>query len=567
MKLKVFKPLIWLGILILVVSLACNLSSAPASPTQTLPPPPTQPPAPSPTTAPVDTPQPIKPKPTQSQSGAVSSLGDVQKAIIQIEAEGTFVDPQEGWNINVGKRGSGFIIDPSGIAVTNNHVATGAAILRVWVGGETAKTYNAKILGVSECSDLAVIKIDGEDFPYLDWFGGEIKVGLRVYAAGFPLGDPAFTLTDGIVSKTAANGDSSWASVKTVIEHTAKINPGNSGGPLVDENGKVIGINYSSIAQYEQNFAISRDTAKPVIEQLRSSKNIDSIGVNGIAVSGNINGMNIYGVWVRSVASGSPADKALIQPADIIYQMEGEVLATDGTMKSYCEILRSRNPTDTMGVTIIRYGDPSLPLLEGQINGRNLSVTGSFTGGSTAAGEATPTGEAVGGAYTYVKVKDNTNTIEVEIPSAWSDINGEVWTSDWGGLKFDAPSITAASNLTDYNSYKAPGVFFAASDRLGQIGGFVELLDGVKGWYENDCKFDGRNEYGKEGGYYDILYEGKFDLWKNCGGTNTEVMVLAARPKADPTAYLMLVEVRILSEADLEALIHILDSFEVIGSF
>jgi serine protease Do len=112
----------------------------------------------------------------------------------------------------------------------------------------------------------------------------------------------------------------------------------------VDENGKVIGINYASIAQYEQNFAISRDTAKPVIEQLRSGKNIDSIGVNGIAVSGTINGMDIYGVWVRSVASGSPADKALIQPADIVYQMEGEVLATDGTMKSYCEILRSRNP-------------------------------------------------------------------------------------------------------------------------------------------------------------------------------------------------------------------------------
>jgi hypothetical protein len=166
-----------------------------------------------------------------------------------------------------------------------------------------------------------------------------------------------------------------------------------------------------------------------------------------------------------------------------------------------------------------------------------------------------------------VKVEDNTKTIEVEIPSEWSDINGEVWTSDWGGLKFDAPSITAAPNLTDYNSYTAPGVFFAASDRLGEIGGFVELLDGLKGWYENDCKFDGRNDYGKEGGYYDPLYEGKFDLWKNCGGTNTEVMVLAARPKATPTAYLMLVEVRILSDADLEALIHILDSFEVIGSF
>jgi len=85
--------------------------------------------------------------------------------------------------------------------VTNNHVVTGAAILKVWVGGDQSQSYNAKVLGVSECSDLAVIDIDGEGFPYLQWHEGAIKVGLEVYAAGFPLGEPEFTLTKGIVSK------------------------------------------------------------------------------------------------------------------------------------------------------------------------------------------------------------------------------------------------------------------------------------------------------------------------------------------------------------------------------
>jgi serine protease Do len=264
-------------------------------------------------------------------------LEDVQKAVIQIEAEGTFVDPEFGWEVNAGKRGSGFIIDPSGIAVTNNHVVTGAAILRVWVEGED-KPRNARILGVSECSDLAVIDIEGDGYAYLEWYTGDIKVGLDIYAAGFPLGDPEYTLTKGIVSKASASGETNWASIDYVLEHTAKINPGNSGGPLVDSNGKLIGINYSVVSETDQNYSISREEASSIIEQMRQGKDVDSIGVNGVAVSGNIGDTPIYGVWVRSVESGSPADKSGLESGDIIYQLENEVLATDGTMADYCDV-------------------------------------------------------------------------------------------------------------------------------------------------------------------------------------------------------------------------------------
>src|SRR4030067_796471 len=81
----------------------------------------------------------------------------------------------------------------------------GGALLQVWGGGES-EPRNARILGVSECSDLAVIDIEGGDFPYLDWHPGDINVGLEVYAAGFPLGDPECTLTKGIVSKAQTSG-------------------------------------------------------------------------------------------------------------------------------------------------------------------------------------------------------------------------------------------------------------------------------------------------------------------------------------------------------------------------
>ncbi|WP_343390223.1 serine protease [Candidatus Amarobacter glycogenicus] len=139
---------------------------------------------------------------------------------------------------NAAGRGSGFIIDPSGIAVTNNHVVTGAALLKVWVGGES-QPRNARILGVSGGADLAVIDIEGDGFPYLDWYTGSVDVGLDVYAAGFPLGDPEYTLTRGIVSKARTSGETSWASVDDVIEHDATINPGNSGGPLLTSDGKL----------------------------------------------------------------------------------------------------------------------------------------------------------------------------------------------------------------------------------------------------------------------------------------------------------------------------------------
>ncbi|MEJ2447908.1 MAG: serine protease [Anaerolineales bacterium] len=153
-----------------------------------------------------------------SDPNLVSSLADVKSAVIQIEAQGAFVDPEFGEYSGAGY-GSGFIIDPSGLAITNNHVVTGAALLNVWVGGDTSKTYNAQILAVSECSDLALIDIEGDDFPYLEWYPEPITVGLEVYAAGFPLGDPEFTLTKGIISKENAGGESSWASVEQVLEH------------------------------------------------------------------------------------------------------------------------------------------------------------------------------------------------------------------------------------------------------------------------------------------------------------------------------------------------------------
>lgn len=358
---KHIRPMLFFVTLLMLVSLACSALSGGGGGNA-----PTQEPA-KPATEPATA-------PPENQGGTINSVDNVKDATIQIEAQGTFVDPQFGLQLNSAGRGSGFIVDPSGIAVTNNHVVAGAALVKVWLGGETTPR-NAKVLGLSECSDLAVIQIeDGGKYPFLNWYTDEVKPGLEVYAAGFPLGEPEYNLTKGIISKANANGNTDWASVGHVLGHDATINPGNSGGPLVSANGEVVGINYSGLQDANQYFAIGSDIAMPIIEELKTGKDVDSIGVNGTAVLSDDGSLS--GIWVSSVKSGSPADKAGIKPGDIIYQLEGLVLATDGTMKDYCDVIRSHNATDTMSMSVIRYATGEL--LEGQLNGRELAVTGNF---------------------------------------------------------------------------------------------------------------------------------------------------------------------------------------------
>ena len=504
-------------------------------------------PSSTPSLEPSNTPSPEPTKPL----GLVDSLDGVQDATIQIVAEGTFVDSQLGTLYNSAGSGSGFFIDPSGIAVTNNHVVTGAALLQVWVAGEE-KPRNARILGVSECWDLAVIDVEGEGYSYLDWYTGEIKPGMDVYTAGFPLGDPEYTLTKGIISKANANGETSWASLDAVIEHDARIRGGNSGGPLVTSDGKVVGINFAGIESTDQNFAILGSRAQPVIERLSEGQDVESIGINGQAVITEDGSLS--GIWVSSVKSGSPADKTGIQAGDILTSMEGLLLATDGTMADYCDILRTHNPDDTIAIEVLRYA--SEEYLEGQLNGRELETSFSFAEelGGEVEGEE---GETVAKYDEYVLVQDDYGAIQVSVPADWSEIDGSAWV-DSGDII--GASITAAASLDNFNaSYSEPGVFFGATDDIAELGGYIQLLDVYRDWArEDDCTFEYREDY------EDPAFEGAFDVFSNCLDSEGVLVILSAKPHSS-TSPLVLVMVQIMSDADLDALDEILNTFDVIG--
>ena len=483
-------------------------------------------------------------------SGAVSSLEGVQDATILIEAQGTFIDPEMGVMVNSAGRGSGFIIDPSGIAVTNNHVVTGAALLKVWVAGED-KALNARILGVSECSDLAIIDIEGDGFPFLDWHTGDVGVGLEVFSAGHPLGDPEFTLTKGIVSKARADGESSWASVDFVLEHDATINPGNSGGPLVDSQGRVVGVNYAqSLIANNQYFAIKAEDAQDVIEKLSTGEDVDSVGINGVAVVSSDGSFS--GIWVSSVASGSPADKAGIKAGDIITSLEGLVLATDETMADYCDVLRTHGTESTLSIEVLRYATGEI--LEGQLNGRELQAAASL---SSQIGSGVP-GSGSAGYANYTYVTDVTAALELEIPTDWDQVDGSEW---YESGELVGASIWAAPDLDGFTgTWDTPGVKFDVTARVDMFGGYLDFLDLLTDGLSDYCVFEGRYDY------EDNLYRGAYEYYESCGGRDTSYLVLTAEPIDEPGAYLIEVEVQIVSDADLEALESIIASFNVVGS-
>ncbi len=509
-----------------------------------------------------------------ASSTLVTALADVKNAVVQIEAQGTFVDP-EGEYSGAG-RGSGFIIDPSGLAITNNHVVTGAALLKVWVGGDTSKSYNAKIIAVSECSDLALIDIDGDGFAYMEWYPGSITVGLEVYAAGFPLGDPEFTLTKGIVSKEQANGESNWASVNQVIEHDATINPGNSGGPLVTGDGQIVGVNYASYAEAGQFFAIGRDTTLPIIEKFKQGDDVDSLGINAFAVA-NEDG-SLTGIWVSSVKSGSAADDAGIEPGDLVTTLEGLTLAGDGSMATYCDIIRTQGDNNTLGMEIIRFDTNQT--LEGQFNGRALSVTGTYssTGNTNNANNANTsnTDDPISNPEQssspniiddfgdgYMSVSDDYGALYVEIPSDWNQINGSLWSDYWGDLYFEAADVAAAPDLDGFFSrYDYPGIRFSASEDWGNIGGYIQLLEGISYVYEENCTWEWRETY------VDPVYEGAFEYW-DCG-RDADVIVIGVRPISAPTAYLVLIQIQVASidaDYDVEIVERIMDTFDLTDGY
>ena len=279
------------------------------------------------------------------------------------QAPGQDANPQTR---EAGSLGSGFIISPDGYVVTNNHLIQGVngtgTVDSVTVILADRKEYPARIIGRDSASDLALLKIEGSNFPYVN-FGdsSRARVGDWVVAIGNPYGLGG-TVTAGIIS-ALHRGIVGAGAYDRYIQTDASINMGNSGGPMFDMQGNVIGINSALIsptgASVGIGLAIPAEAAKPVIEALRRGQRPERgyLGVGLQPVDENIAAAlglpKDRGELVRSVVPGEPAAKAGVQQGDVIVKVGGREVTLDETV-SY--LIANTSVGSRVPIEIIRDG-------------------------------------------------------------------------------------------------------------------------------------------------------------------------------------------------------------------
>ncbi|MBH1989125.1 MAG: trypsin-like peptidase domain-containing protein [Myxococcaceae bacterium] len=232
--------------------------------------------------------------------------------------------------------GSGFIIHPSGLALTNNHVIANATRIRVKVGGKL-KEYDAEIVGTDPDTDVALIQIQSakKDWPVIPLGeSGKMLVGDFAVAIGNPLGLD-YSISFGPISALGRRDiqPSGKRGLFDFIQLSAPINPGNSGGALVNLSGEAIGINTAiNAAGQGIAFAIPIDQVKQILPQLKAHGKVtrSSLGIRVIDVSPELAqelGLpQAHGVLIREVLANSTAMRAGLQPGDVITEFEGKVL-------------------------------------------------------------------------------------------------------------------------------------------------------------------------------------------------------------------------------------------------
>ena len=282
------------------------------------------------------------------RTAITSAVARVAPAVVTVQTEVVErvpVDPfdwffgrQRGERVGAGI-GSGFVARPDGVIVTNAHVVSGAT--RVSVAMRDGKTYPAKVLGVDEQNDLAVLKIDARDLPVAPIGDSDgVIIGEWAIAIGNPygflLGNTEPSVTAGVISATGRNllgqAEGGGAYVD-MIQTDASINPGNSGGPLVNADGEVIGVNTSiyspSGGSIGLGFAIPVKRAMRVTDDLVAHGRLRQpwIGMK-LQLPNSTNPRDVLnaGVIVRSVVPGSPAARAGIQPGDQIVRADAREL-------------------------------------------------------------------------------------------------------------------------------------------------------------------------------------------------------------------------------------------------
>ena len=272
------------------------------------------------------------------------------------------------YNQEVKGLGSGYIISSDGYIVTNDHVAGNATKITVTL--TDGRSFDAKIIGTDNASDICLLKIDGDDLPFVILGNSDdIIIGEWVIALGNPFGlfelNDKPTVTVGVISATGMNLDAiNDRFYLNMIQTDASINGGNSGGPLVNSLGEVIGMNTliftsgNNSGSIGLGFAIPVNKIKRIIEELKEKGSIDRNFEIGMRIQTIDEGIASYyhlksakGVIVTKIYPNTPAEKGGIEVGDIIIEVEGFKINNENSIFSVFHEFRTGQ---TITVKIIR---------------------------------------------------------------------------------------------------------------------------------------------------------------------------------------------------------------------
>jgi S1-C subfamily serine protease len=310
---------------------------------------------------------------------AVRQVAQMDKpAVVQITNEQVQLDQyNQAYTVPAGV-GSGVIYDAQGHILTNNHVIAGAQQLEVSL--TDGRVFSGTLVGQDPQSDLAVIQITGDNLPVAQLGdSSKLQVGDWVVAIGNALALPGGpTVSAGVASALgrtvqepgdANNPNSTGPFLFDVIQTSAPINPGNSGGPLVDLNGRVVGIDTLVAGQAEPGvpsqgigFAIAINTAKPIADQLVATGHAAHpfIGISYVpltpAIAAQIGTQAKTGIVVADVVAGSPAGQAGLQQSDVITAVDGNPMQDESDL---ARALSRHKPGDTIQLTVMRGSNQS----------------------------------------------------------------------------------------------------------------------------------------------------------------------------------------------------------------
>ena len=292
-------------------------------------------------------------------TGSLAKLTNIQQVLARIEPAVVSVQTQLYQRGRFGPSrgaGSGAILTADGEVLTNAHVVEGARTIQVTLNGEK-EGRPADLVGMDPSNDVALLKIRNASGLPTAVLGSsaDLRVGDSVLAIGNALNLGATpTVTEGIVSALNRSIDAPGASLTGLIQTDAAINPGNSGGPLVDAQGRVVGVD-TAVAGDAQNigFALAIDNVKPIIESLRAGKGTSSTVAGQQAFLGVTLADASGGAGVAQVVSGSPADKAGLEAGDVITKIDSTTVSTSAEAVT---AIRSRQVGDTITLTWTRDG-------------------------------------------------------------------------------------------------------------------------------------------------------------------------------------------------------------------